>query len=926
MGFIQKIRDFFNLSLKDPKAWNPSLWNHYGSISASGENVTEETALTYSALWNAIVLISGTIGSLPLHLMQRLQNGSRIADNSKLYRVMHDRWNPLITAKVGRQTITAHVLTWGNGYAEKVLNGFGEVIELWPIPPRNVIDIHMTENDLVYEIKIGNETKYLSRRNILHLHGLGFNGFAGYSVVAMARKSIGLAMAMETFGSNLFSQGMHPGAIIKHPNRVKDVKKMREALSETYAGLGKTHRLMLLEDGMNFEKVGIPPEDSQFIESRQFQIPEIARWFNLPPHKLKDLTKSSFCLPAEEEIYTQFGPKPISDVTVGDKVWSLNKNRWTLSTVQKSAMTGIDEILIIKTTNRTIRCNAKHPILCRIKNTTSWETKWIRAGNLNKGDTIVTLQNLPASLNIPKRCDGSEITVPFMEFCGLLIGDGNIIFQNGKPSYICIARSDNATYMDYYRKVINQLFFAGGYKYRSGSKHPMSRLTETQVDEIRQRAKNILTNMDIARKYKANICAIQNIIHKTYNYKHSCAHLNEHQVQEIKELLKNRETTASIAQDYGISRDLVVKILSRRLWAGNCNISKIRPIHIREYHNNTKFNSHLAAQELIDLGFGGTARTKRIPNWVFDAVDELKLAFLRGFLDADGSVDKNGRIVFSSCNKTLLSQIRHLCMGLGIPVTNLRMQEGITNLPNGKPKAFKQYSVTCSNSDQNRRIGSHTHEYVQRMENAKPFNKKNRNYPRFGGEGFSIDGCGLARIVSIDKSAIHQPVYDLSVNKTHSFIANGVVVHNSNIEQEQISFVTDSILPWLIDFEQEYHLQLLTDNQKYNLKLYFKHAVEGLLRADAKSRAQYYKIMKRESIMTPNECREKEDLDPYPDPLADELWVEANMMPIGNFNTSKSKPTLKPNLRQKTENILSETKTDILLRKAEHLLKIKKSY
>ncbi|MGR9116952.1 MAG: phage portal protein [Gammaproteobacteria bacterium] len=302
MGFIQKIRKFFNLSLSDPKAWNTGLWNLYGSNQIAGENVNEETALTYSAFWCAVLLKSGTIGSLPLHLMQKDGEGSRIADEIPLYRVMHDRWNPFVTAKVGRQTMEAHKLTWGNGYAEKVLNGYGEVTELWPIAPDRVKSINLVDNDLVYEIQVGNETKFLPRRQILHIHGLGYDGFVGYSVVSMARKTIGLGMAMETFGSNLFSQGINPGAIIKVNTMPKDSKAMREALSETYAGLGKTHRLMLLEDGMDFQRVGIPPEDSQFLESRQFQVPEIARWFNLPPHKLKDLSKSSFNNIEQEQI------------------------------------------------------------------------------------------------------------------------------------------------------------------------------------------------------------------------------------------------------------------------------------------------------------------------------------------------------------------------------------------------------------------------------------------------------------------------------------------------------------------------------------------------------------------------------------------------------------------------------------------------
>lgn len=296
MSIFSRFKQFLikNLSLTDDRAWNPSLWNLYGSQSLSGENVTESTALTYSAVWNAVSLISGTIGALPLHLMQRKGKSKNILDNRRLYRVMHDQWNPFMTAMAGRECLMAHVLTWGNGYAEIVRNGYGEVIELWPIAPDRVTP-SMERGSVVYEIRMdGQPNLTLPRERILHVPGLGYDGFMGYSVIAMARKSIGLGMAMETFGSLYFGKGTHPSAVITHPQQLKDPKAFRTAVSEVYAGLGNSNQLMVLEDGMKIEKVGIPPEDSQFLESRQFQIPEVARWFNLPPHKLKDLTRSSF--------------------------------------------------------------------------------------------------------------------------------------------------------------------------------------------------------------------------------------------------------------------------------------------------------------------------------------------------------------------------------------------------------------------------------------------------------------------------------------------------------------------------------------------------------------------------------------------------------------------------------------------------------
>lgn len=306
MNIFQRMKRWFvrDLTLNDPKAWNPSLWNLYGSQSLSGENVTEQSALTYSAVWNAVSLISGTIASLPLHLMQKSKNKRSIADTRKVYRVLHDEANILMTAEAFRKVMMAHVLTWGNGYAEIVRDGYGECMELWPITPDRVSP-EMIGGDLFYRLHMPDgQDKYIPRDRMLHIPGLGFDGFVGYSVVAMARRSLGLGMAMETFGSNFFGNGTNPGMIVTHPGKLSPDahKNLVTSLEGAHQGLGKSHRMMLLEEGMKAEKLMLNPNDSQFLESRQFQIPEVARWFNLPPHKLKDLTKSSFNNIEQEQI------------------------------------------------------------------------------------------------------------------------------------------------------------------------------------------------------------------------------------------------------------------------------------------------------------------------------------------------------------------------------------------------------------------------------------------------------------------------------------------------------------------------------------------------------------------------------------------------------------------------------------------------
>ena len=297
-----------DLAVTDPKAWDRSLWNLLAAQNNSGTNVNEHTALTYSAVYCAVALISGTISTLPLRLMKEkpAEGGRRKKEpavEKTAYRVMHTQWNPFMTAQIGREVLGAHVVSWGNGYAEIVRDGMGRIVQLWPITPNRVTPF-MKDGEMFYRIAVDSNQVVLPRAQVLHIPGLGFDGFVGYSVVQLARESIGLGMAMEQFGAKFFGQGAHPGLVVSHPNRLSETAfgNLSKELAVKYEGLGKAHRIMLLEENMKVEKVGMSQEDSQFLESRQFQIPEIARWFNLPPHKLKDLTKSSFSNIESEQI------------------------------------------------------------------------------------------------------------------------------------------------------------------------------------------------------------------------------------------------------------------------------------------------------------------------------------------------------------------------------------------------------------------------------------------------------------------------------------------------------------------------------------------------------------------------------------------------------------------------------------------------
>jgi len=235
--------------------------------------------------------------------------GKEKAKKYPLYRLIHDKANPIMPAFIWRETMMGHILGWGNCYSEIEYGESGYPIALWPLRP----DTTRPERDKVtkelYYVTVIDGIQYkLPKFRVLHIPGLGFDGIKGYSPITLAREAIGLSLATEEFGARYFGSGAHPGAVVTRPltapilENQEDIDKLRNYLIDAYGGLGKSHRLMLLEEGMDIKNIGIPPEDSQFLETRLFQVTEIARFFGIQPHMIGDLSKSSFSNIEEQAI------------------------------------------------------------------------------------------------------------------------------------------------------------------------------------------------------------------------------------------------------------------------------------------------------------------------------------------------------------------------------------------------------------------------------------------------------------------------------------------------------------------------------------------------------------------------------------------------------------------------------------------------
>lgn len=252
--------------------------------TAAGLAINERTALNCSAVWSAVNVIASSVASLPLFTYRTDANGDRQrATSSDVYWVLHDQPNSEMTPYYFWETLMVHVLLTGNGYAEIQRTQSGRIDSLWPINPFDIKPVRV-EGKLAYEYKGGR----IDASKILHIPGLGFDGLQGYSPVTVARESIALGIATEKFGASFFGNGAWPGLVIKSEKTLSaDAQtRLREGVNKLHQGAEKGHKAFVLEEGMTIDKMSITPEDSQFLQTRVFQVEEIARWFRVPPHKL----------------------------------------------------------------------------------------------------------------------------------------------------------------------------------------------------------------------------------------------------------------------------------------------------------------------------------------------------------------------------------------------------------------------------------------------------------------------------------------------------------------------------------------------------------------------------------------------------------------------------------------------------------------
>lgn len=298
------LLSFFKTKSRVRDSTSGSAYSFFMGSTSAGKVVNERSSMQMTAVYSCVRIIAEAIASLPLHLYRYTDEGGKEkALDHPLYQLLHDEPNPEMTSFVFRETLMTHLLLWGNAFSQIIRNGKGEVVALYPLmPDRMQIDRDSVSGKLYYTYRVSQDDPktvkgsevVLSPHDVLHIPGLGFDGLVGYSPIAMAKSAIGMALACDEYAAKFFSNGATPGGVLTHPGTLKDPGKLRDSWQSAFGGSANSSKIAVLEEGMKYTPISISPEQAQFLETRKYQVTEIARIFRVPPHMLADLEKSSF--------------------------------------------------------------------------------------------------------------------------------------------------------------------------------------------------------------------------------------------------------------------------------------------------------------------------------------------------------------------------------------------------------------------------------------------------------------------------------------------------------------------------------------------------------------------------------------------------------------------------------------------------------
>lgn len=293
MGAISKLLEQ-RFNLKNPPEWFIDWIG--GGKTATGLTVSEDKALKYTPFWAAVRIISGTLAALPFMVYSHENGGKNKEQLHPVYRLLHDRPNEYMDAITFQETRQAHVLCYGNGYAEIQRDGKGQAVALWPLLPDRT-ERKIKDGIFYYEVKnAAGRLFYLPDYNVLHIKGLGFDGYTGYNVVYYHKEAVAYGIGVKEYGARFFGNDASPGGVLEMPSSLSDkaFKRLKKSWLANQGGLSNAHRIQILEEGLKYNKTGIDPKQAQALEVQKWNVDDISRIFQIPPHKLGSMEFSKY--------------------------------------------------------------------------------------------------------------------------------------------------------------------------------------------------------------------------------------------------------------------------------------------------------------------------------------------------------------------------------------------------------------------------------------------------------------------------------------------------------------------------------------------------------------------------------------------------------------------------------------------------------
>jgi HK97 family phage portal protein len=265
--------------------------------SYAGVTVNERTAKNYSPVFACVSLASETISTLPIGLYEKTEDGRKPRTDHPLYGLLHDRANASMSAQTFREIMQWNCELRGIALARKMKTGYGKIQELWPMSPDIIEQVYADPKTgrLFFKQKDG---VILSQDDVFYFYGPGTDGISPVSRITLAKQSLSVGMAAEEYGRRYFSEGTNIGGFIRRPDgkSLSDeaFERLRKQMNQKYQGLKNSHGLIILEEGAEYQKVGLSNNDSQFLETRRFQVEEVCRWFGMKPHMIADLSHATY--------------------------------------------------------------------------------------------------------------------------------------------------------------------------------------------------------------------------------------------------------------------------------------------------------------------------------------------------------------------------------------------------------------------------------------------------------------------------------------------------------------------------------------------------------------------------------------------------------------------------------------------------------